>query len=301
MRIIFMGTPDFAVPTLCALHAAGHDICAVYTQPPARSGRGKQLRPSPVQLKAEELGLEVRAPESMKDLEAQADFHALEADAAVVVAYGQILPLTIINGPRLGCFNVHGSLLPRWRGAAPIQRAILAGDSLTGITIMQMETGLDTGPMLLKGRTETEDKTAGDLHDELMHMGARLMVETLEKLPNIRPVKQDSLDATYAAKIDKSEAAIDWTQSALHIERQVRAFSPFPGAWFELDGERIKLLRARMIGVNGAAGTVLDEHMTVACGNAAIRPVEIQRAGKPVMKAEDYLRGKPAPVGSVLK
>ena len=301
MRLIFMGTPDFAVPTLCALHDAGHEICAVYSQPPARSGRGKQLRPSPVQAKAEELGLPVRHPETMKDLEAQADFMSLEADAAVVVAYGQVLPLAIINGPRLGCFNVHASLLPRWRGAAPIQRAILAGDSLTGVTIMQMETGLDTGPMLLKGKTETEDKTAGDLHDELMQMGARLMVEALEKLDTIRPEKQDRRDATYAAKIDKSEAAIDWEQPALHIERQVRAFSPFPGAWFEMDGERIKLLRARMVGVNGKPGTVLDEHMTIACGNAAIRPLELQRAGKPAMTAEDYLRGKPAPVGAILR
>jgi methionyl-tRNA formyltransferase len=301
MRLIFMGTPDFAVPTLCALHDAGQEICAVYSQPPARSGRGKQLRPSPVQAKAEELGLPVRHPETMKDLEAQADFLSLKADAAVVVAYGQILPLAIINGPRLGCFNVHASLLPRWRGAAPIQRAILAGDSLTGVTIMQMETGLDTGPMLLKGKAETEDKTAGDLHDELMQMGARLMVEALEKIDTIRPEKQDARDATYAAKIDKSEAAIDWEQPALHIERQVRAFSPYPGAWFEMDGERIKLLRARMVGVNGKPGTVLDEHLTIACGNAAIRPLELQRAGKPAMTAEDYLRGKPAPVGAIVK
>ncbi len=301
MRIIFMGTPDFAVPTLTALHEARHEIAAVYSQPPARSGRGKQLRPSPVQQKAEELGLEVRHPESMKDLAAQADFHALEAEAAVVVAYGQILPLEIINSPPRGCFNVHGSLLPRWRGAAPIQRAILAGDSLTGITIMQMETGLDTGPMLLKGKTPTEDKTAGDLHEELMHMGARLMVEVLEKLDTIRPEKQANRESTYAAKIDKAEARIDWTQAALHIERQVRAFSPFPGAWFELDGEWIKLLRARMVGVNGATGTVLDEQLTVACGNAAIRPVELQRAGKPVMEAAEFLRGRAAPVGTVLK
>ncbi|TIX52146.1 methionyl-tRNA formyltransferase [Alteraurantiacibacter aquimixticola] len=300
MRLIFMGTPDFAVPTLCALVEAGHDVCAVYSQPPARAGRGKQLRLSPVHRKAEELGIEVRTPATMRDIATQADFHALEADAAVVVAYGQILPLEIINGPRLGCFNVHGSLLPRWRGAAPIQRCILAGDSLTGITTMQMETGLDTGPMLLKGKTETEDKTAGDLHDELMEMGARLMVETLARLDEIRPEKQDDREATYAAKIEKAEAAIDWTETALHIERRVRAFSPFPGAWFTLDGERVKLLRARMVGVNGAPGTVLDEQMTIACGNAAIRPVELQRAGKPAMKAEDFLRGKPAPVGAVL-
>lgn len=301
MRLIFMGTPDFAVPTLCALHDAGHEICAVYTQPPARSGRGKQLRPSPVQVKAEELGLEVRAPENLRGLDAQADLLALDADAAVVVAYGQLLPRAVIEGPRLGCFNVHGSLLPRWRGAAPIQRCILAGDSLTGITTMQMETGLDTGPMLLKAKTTTEDKTAGDLHDELMAMGARLMVETLDRLDQIRPERQDDREATYAAKINKAEAAIDWSETALHIERQVRAFSPFPGAWFTMDGERIKLLRARVVGVNGAAGTVLDDQLTIACGNAAIRPLELQRAGKPAMKAEEFLRGRPAPVGITLK
>ena len=301
MRLVFMGTPDFAVPTLVALHQAGHDIAAVYTQPPARSGRGKQMRPSPVHLMAEELGIEVRYPETMKDLLVQADFHALEAEAAVVVAYGQILPRAIINGPPRGCFNVHASLLPRWRGAAPIQRCILAGDSLTGITIMRMETGLDTGPMLKTYRTDTEEKTAGDLHDELMHAGARLMVEVLEKLDSLRAEKQDDRDATYAAKIDKSEAAIDWSDGALHIERQVRAFSPFPGAWFELDGERVKLLRARVIGVNGKAGTVLDDKLTIACGNAAIRPLEMQRAGKPAMSAEEFLRGRPAPVGDMLK
>ena len=295
-----MGTPDFAVPTLEALAAAGHDIVAAYTQPPARSGRGKQVRPSPVEVRAGEMGIPVRHPETMKDLLVQADFSALEADAAVVVAFGQILPRAILSAPRLGCFNVHASLLPRWRGAAPIQRAILAGDSLTGVTIMQMEAGLDTGPMLKKGRTDTEDKTAGDLHDELAAMGARLMVETLDTLDHIRPERQDDLDSTYAAKIDKADAAIDWDESALHIERQVRAYSPFPGAWFTLDGERVKLLRARVIGVNGKPGTILDDHMTIACGNAAIRPVELQRAGKPAMKAEDFLRGSPAPLGTVL-
>ncbi len=300
MRLIFMGTPDFAVPTLCALVEAGHNICAVYSQPPARAGRGKQLRPSPVYAKAEELGLEVRTPESMRDPQARAEFLAVEADAAVVVAYGQILPKEIINGPRLGCFNVHGSLLPRWRGAAPIQRSILAGDAETGITIMQMETGLDTGPMLLKGSTPIDSKTAGDLHDELMAIGARLMVEALANLDTISPQEQDDAFVTYAAKIDKAEAAIDWSKPAEEIERQVRAFSPFPGAWFMLDGERIKLLRAEVVEAAGKAGTVLDERMTIACGDGAIRPLELQRAGKPALSVEDYLRGRPAPVGSAL-
>ena len=300
MRLIFMGTPDFAVPTLCALVEAGHEICAVYSQPPARAGRGKQLRPSPVHAKAEELGLEVRTPESMRDPQAKADFLALNADAAVVVAYGQLHPKAIIEGPRLSCFNVHGSLLPRWRGAAPIQRAILAGDKETGITIMQMETGLDTGPMLMKDTTPIDAKTAGDLHDELMDMGARLMVEALADLGSIEPQEQDDAFATYAAKIDKAEAAIDWSKSAQDIERQVRAFSPFPGAWFELDGERIKLLRAEIVDAAGEAGTVLDEQMTIACGQAAIRPLQLQRAGKPAMSAGDYLRGRPAPVGDLL-
>ncbi len=300
MRLIFMGTPDFAVPTLDALHDAGHEICAVYSQPPARAGRGKQLRPSPVHARAEELGLEVRTPDSMRDEAAQADFLALEADAAVVVAYGQILPLPIINGPRLGCFNVHGSLLPRWRGAAPIQRAIEAGDAVTGITIMQMETGLDTGPMLLKGETPTAGKTAGDLHDELMVMGASLMVETLASLDAITPETQDDALATYAAKIDKAEAKIDWSKSAEAIERQVRAFSPFPGAWFDLAGERVKLLRAEIVAGDGAAGIVLDDRFTVACGTGAIRPIQLQRAGKPAMALEDYLRGRPVKAGEAL-
>jgi methionyl-tRNA formyltransferase len=300
MRLIFMGTPEFAVPTLCALHEAGHEICAVYSQPPASAGRGKQLRPSPVHAKAEELGLEVRTPESMRDPQAQAEFLALETDAAVVVAYGQLLPRPIIEGPRLGCFNVHGSLLPRWRGAAPIQRAILAGDEKTGITIMRMETGLDTGPMLLKCSAPIDGKTAGDLHDELMEMGARLMVEALAQLVSIEPEAQNDSLATYAAKIDKAEAAIDWSRPAQDIERQVRAFSPFPGAWFTLDGERIKLLRAEIVDAAGVPGAVLDEQMTIACGDGAIRPMQLQRAGKPAMRAQDYLRGRPAPVETIL-
>jgi len=301
MRIVFMGTPAFAVPTLLALHEAGHAIAATYTQPPRPAGRGKQLQVSPVQAAAEALGIEVRHPETLRDLEPQADFLALEPDVAVVAAYGLMLPLPILQGPQHGCLNVHASLLPRWRGAAPIQRAILAGDHVTGVTIMQMERGLDTGPMLASARVPIEDKTSGELHAELAEIGARLMVETLAQLDQLKPEPQPELGATYAPKIDKAEARIDWSRPAELIEREVRAFAPFPGAWFELDGERIKLLKARVIGVNGAPGTVLDEVLTIACGDAAIRPLTMQRAGKPAMSAEEFLRGRPVPVGTVLR
>lgn len=301
MRIIFMGTPDFSVPTLRALHAAGHDIIAVYSQPPRRAGRGKQLQPTPVHRAAEELGLEVRHPASLRDAEAQADFLALDADAAVVVAYGLILPLPVLQAPRLGCFNVHASLLPRWRGAAPIQRSILSGDPVTGITIMQMEQGLDTGPMLARARLQVEDRTSGELHEVLADIGAKLMVETLADTDHLRPEPQEEREANYAAKIDKGETRLDWHKPAELLERETRAFAPFPGCWFELDGERIKLLRAHVIGVNGAPGTVLDADFTIACGDASLRPVTLQRAGKPAMSAADFLRGKPVPVGTVLR
>ena len=301
MRIVFMGTPDFAVPTLTALHEAGHEVAAVYTQPPRPAGRGKQDRPSPVHLAAEKLGIEVRHPLSLRDLDAQSEFLALEPELAVVVAYGLILPKPILEGPARGCLNVHASLLPRWRGAAPIQRSILAGDHVTGITIMRMEEGLDTGPMLATVRVPVEDKTAGELHAELAEIGARLLVETIADLDQLKPQPQPELGVTYAAKIDKSEARIDWSKPAELIEREVRAFAPFPGSWFELDGERIKVLRARVIGVTGADGTVLDDKLTIACGNAAIRPLLVQRAGKPAMEAEAFLRGKPVPAGTVLR
>ncbi|MFC4256427.1 methionyl-tRNA formyltransferase [Altererythrobacter xixiisoli] len=301
MRIIFMGTPDFSVPTLRALHAAGHEIIAVYSQPPRRAGRGKQLQPTPVHRAAEGLGLMVRHPASLRDAEAQADFLALEADAAVVVAYGLILPLPVLQAPRLGCFNVHASLLPRWRGAAPIQRSILSGDPVTGITIMQMEQGLDTGPMLARARLQVEDRTSGELHEVLADMGAKLMVDTLADVNHLRPEPQEEREANYAAKIDKGETRLDWHKPAELLERETRAFAPFPGSWFELDGERIKLLRAHVIGVNGAPGTVLDADFTIACGDASLRPVMLQRAGKPAMSAADFLRGKPVPVGTVLR
>jgi methionyl-tRNA formyltransferase len=301
MRIVFMGTPAFAVPTLVALHEAGHEVVAAYSQPPRPAGRGKQLQPSPVQQMAEALGIAVRHPATLRDMEAHADFLALEPDVAVVVAYGLILPQPILAGPKHGCLNVHGSLLPRWRGAAPIQRAILAGDHVTGITIMRMERGLDTGPMLATARVPIADKTSGELHAELAEIGARLMVETLAQLDQLKPEPQPELGASYAAKIDKSETRIDWARPAELIEREVRAFAPFPGSWLELDGERIKLLKARVIGVNGAPGTVLDDEFTVACGDAAIRPLTVQRAGKPAMGVAEFLRGKTVAVGTVLR
>ncbi|MXP25436.1 methionyl-tRNA formyltransferase [Altererythrobacter indicus] len=300
MRIIFMGTPDFAVPTLTALAEANHTIVAVYTQPPRPAGRGKKLQPSPVQREAERLGIEVRYPASLKDVAVQADFLALEADLAVVAAYGLILPKVILDAPAHGCLNVHGSILPHWRGAAPVQRAILAGDPVTGITIMQMAEGLDTGDMIATVRTPIEDKTAGQLTEELAELGAQLMVGTLIDLEALHPVAQDDKEATYAAKIAKSEARMDFSKPAELLEREVRAFAPFPGAWFQLDGERVKVLEAHVIGMNGAAGTVLDDQFTIACGNAALRPVRIQRAGKPVMDTEAFLRGKSIPVGTVL-
>ncbi|ANU07467.1 methionyl-tRNA formyltransferase [Paraurantiacibacter namhicola] len=301
MRIVFMGTPDFAVPTLAALDEAGHEIVAVYTQPPRPAGRGKKEQKSPVHLEAEIRQLEVRHPESMKDIAAQARFMELEADMGVVAAYGQILPKTVLDAPQHGCINVHASILPQWRGAAPIQRAILAGDPVTGISIMRMEEGLDTGPVYATARTPIEDKTAGELHDELAEIGANLLVGTLIDFPAVRPVDQDDKEATYAKKIAKSEARLDWTKPAVRLEREVRAFAPFPGSWFEHDGQRVKVLRARVIGVNGAPGTVLDDQLTVACGNAALRLLDVQPAGKGVMSAEEYLRGRSVPVETVLR
>ncbi len=300
MRIIFMGTPGFAVPTLAALAEAGHTIVAVYTQPPRPAGRGKKLQPSPVQVEAEIRGIAVRSPVSLKNAGAQAEFAALEPDIAVVAAYGLILPQAVLDAPRHGCLNVHASILPHWRGAAPIQRSILAGDPVTGITIMQMEAGLDTGPMLATARTPVEDKTAGELTEELAEIGAQLMVGTLIDLPMLHAVPQDDSEASYAPKIDKAEAKIDFARPAEAIERQVRAFAPFPGAWFELDGERIKVLKAEIAKGEGAAGTALDDALTIACGASALRLLRVQRAGKPVMDAADFLRGKPVPEGTEL-
>lgn len=300
MRIIFMGTPEFAVPTLAALHDAAHEIAAVYTQPPRPAGRGKKLQPSAVQSEAEIRHLEVRCPESLKSAEEQERFAALEADLAVVAAYGLILPQPILDAPKHGCLNVHASLLPRWRGAAPVQRAILAGDALTGITIMRMEAGLDTGPMLATARVQIECKNAGEVTSELAEVGAQLMVGKLEDLSSLRAVSQDNAEATYAKKIDKAESRIDWAQSAEAIERQIRAFAPAPGAWFEFEGERYRVLAAEVSEDSGAPGDVLDGELTIACGEGALLPKLIQRAGKPAMEVAAMLRGKAIPAGTVL-
>ncbi len=292
MRIVFMGTPDFAVPVLDALVAAGHDVVAAYSQPPRAGGRrGKALTPSPVQERAEALGIGVRTPTTLRDPDAQAAFAALEADVAVVAAYGLILPRAVLDAPRLGCLNVHGSLLPRWRGAAPIQRAILAGDAETGVGIMQMEAGLDTGPVLLEERTPIDGKTAGILSAELAAMGARLMVRVIEDIAAFPAKPQPEDGVTYASKIDKAEARIDFTRPAIEVERQIRAFNPTPGAYFESGGERIKVLSAAVMDLPGAPGEVLDGQLTIACGAGAIRPLAVQRAGRGIMTSTDLLRG----------
>ena len=305
MRIAFMGTPPFAVPTLAALHAAGHEIVAVYTQPPRPAQRGKKLQQSAVHLWAEAHGLSVRTPKSLRTEEAQAEFAALDLDVALVAAYGLILPQAILESPREGCLNVHGSILPRWRGAAPVQRAILAGDTETGVTIMQMDAGLDTGGMRLIGRTPVAGKSAGELTDELAAMGAALMVEVLADLSACPPVPQPDDGATYAAKIDKSEARLDFLVSAPQTERQIRAFNPVPGAFFELEGERYKILAADVVHpadtVAGAApGVTLDDALTIACNPGAIRATRVQRAGKPAMDAAELLRGRPITAGTRL-
>ncbi|GAA4042914.1 methionyl-tRNA formyltransferase [Sphingomonas rosea] len=299
MRLIFMGSPAFAVPTLDALVAAGHEIAAVYCQPPRPAQRGKKLQPTAVQVRAEALGLPVRSPERLRSAEEQEAFAALGADAAVVAAYGLLLPQAILDAPARGCLNVHASLLPRWRGAAPIHRAILAGDAETGVTIMQMEAGLDTGPMLRVGTTPIGSKTVGDLTDELAAMGARLMVEELAAPSPPRPQPDEGV--TLAPKIAKAEARIDWTRAAAFTERQVRAFAPAPGAWFEANGERVKCLAATLVsGVSAPPGTVLDEALTIAGGTGAIRPTLVQRAGGRPMTPAELLRGFPIPPGTVL-
>ncbi|MEN9924592.1 MAG: hypothetical protein RL268_718 [Pseudomonadota bacterium] len=292
MKIVFMGTPDFAVPALRALVAAGHQVLAAYTQPPRPGGRrGKELTPTPVHRAAEELEIPVRHPLSLKGADEQAAFAALDADIAVVAAYGLILPRAVLDAPRHGCLNIHASLLPRWRGAAPIHRAILAGDSETGVTIMQMEAGLDTGPMLAKVTTPVDGKTTGALTEELAASGAELMVAVLADLPEYPPQVQPEEGVTYAHKIDKAETRIDWSQPAQQVERQVRAFAPAPGAWFEFEGERCKVLAAQLAEGQGAPGTVLDDALTIACGDGAIRPTLVQRAGRPAMATQDLLRG----------
>lgn len=291
MRVIFMGTPDFSVPALNALVDAGHDIAAVYSQPPRPAGRGKKDRPSPVHARATELALKVRHPTTLKSEEAQADFAALDADIAVVVAYGLILPQQVLDAPKQGCLNIHASLLPRWRGAAPIHRAIMAGDAETGVCIMQMDAGLDTGPVLLRESTPIgETETTGDLHDRLSDLGARLIAEALARLANLTAEAQPETGITYAQKIDKAEARIDWSQPAEEIDSQIRGLSPFPGAWCEIAGERVKLLRSRLAPGSAAPGTHLG-NFRIACGTGAIEVLEAQRQGKRAMSAEEILRG----------
>jgi methionyl-tRNA formyltransferase len=302
LRLAYMGTPDFAVPALLALIEAGHEIAAVYSQPPRPSGRGYKLLPSPVQLIAEERGLPVRHPVTLRTPEAQAEFAALGLDAAVVAAYGLILPRAVLDAPRLGCFNIHASLLPRWRGAAPIHRAILDGDAETGVTIMRMETGLDTGPMLLAERVAIGPQTTTPtLHDTLAALGARLIGPALDAVAAGRAVEipQPGAGVTYAAKITPEDGRIGWADAAA-IDRQVRALTPKPGAWFEHAGERIKVLAASPMNGSGESGTVLDDALTVACGRGALRLTRLQRPGKAPVPARDLLNGFPIPPGTRL-
>ncbi len=302
MRVVFMGTPDFAVSALERLRPH-HDIVAVYTQPPRPAGRGQQDRPSPVQLFSEKHGLPVRSPKSLKSADVQAAFTALNADVAVVAAYGLILPQAVLDMPRFGCINIHASLLPRWRGAAPIQRAIMAGDSATGVTIMQMDAGLDTGAMLLKGETPiTDATTAGELHDTLAKIGGDLIVEALDLLAKgtLKATPQPSAGVLMAAKIDKAEARIDFNRPAQDVLRHIHGLSPFPGAWFAHGPERIKVLKAELGDGNGAAGNTLDDRLTVACASGAVTLSTVQRAGKGPMTADVFLRGYALPKGTLL-
>ena len=298
MRLVFMGTPDFSVPILDALVASGHEIVCVYCQPPRPAGRGKKDRPTPVHQRAVELGLMVRHPLNFKDALDQRAFIDLNADLAVVVAYGLILPQVILDAPQLGCWNIHASLLPRWRGAAPIHRAIMAGDVQTGICIMQMEAGLDTGPVLARQSTPIgAAETTGGLHDRLSALGAALIVQVLPQLPELAAVTQSDDGVLYAAKIEKSEAVIDWVQPASKIDHQIRALAPFPGAWTLINGERVKLLGSECGAGSAAPGTVLDASLTIACGTGALCVTRAQRAGKAAQDVGEFLRGWPVPVG----
>ena len=301
MRIVFMGTPDFSVPVLDALVADGHEIAAVYCQPPRPAGRGKKDRPTPVHARATELGLEVRHPVSLKGADQQAEFAALGADVAVVVAYGLILPQAVLDAPYHGCLNIHASLLPRWRGAAPIHRAIMAGDAETGVCIMQMEAGLDTGPVLMREATAIgSEETTAQLHDRLSDMGAALIVQALRRLPELTADVQPEEGVTYAHKIDKAEARVDWTRPAAEVDRQIRGLSPFPGAWCEIDGQRVKLLASRLTEGTGPAGVVLDDSLRVACGDGAVELLRLQRAGKGAQDREVFLNGFPVGAGTQL-
>jgi methionyl-tRNA formyltransferase len=304
LRLVFMGTPDFAVPTLLELVGQGHDVAAVYTRAPKPAGRGMDLAPSPVEREARRFGLEVRNPKMLKTTEAAEQFRAHKADAAVVVAYGLILPKQILDTPPLGCFNLHASALPRWRGAAPINRAIMAGDAETAVMVMRMEEGLDTGPIAMAEPVAIgADMTAGELHDRLARLGADLTVRALAALEKgalvLTPQRPDGV--TYAAKIDKAETRIDWTRSWNAVHDHCRGLSPFPGAWCEIGGARVKVLRTTKAEGSGAPGSVLDDRLAVACRDGAIRILELQRAGKQAMKAEEFLRGTPVAPGTVLR
>jgi methionyl-tRNA formyltransferase len=303
LRLVFMGTPDFAVPTLLEIVGSGHDVAAVYTRAPQPAGRGMAERPSPVAREAERFKLPIFTPTSLKGADAANAMRAHSADAAVVVAYGLILPKTILDAFPLGCFNLHASLLPRWRGAAPIHRAIMAGDKETGVMAMKMEEGLDTGPIAMAERvTITADMTTGELHDKLAPLGAKLMLVALGALErgSLQLTPQPGAGATYAAKIDKSETRIDWRKPGNEVHDHCRGLSPFPGAWFELAGARVKVLRTTKGEGKGAPGTVLDDNLTIACGEGAVRLVELQRAGKQPMVAEEFLRGTQVARGTVL-
>ncbi len=302
LRLAFMGTPDFAVPTLAELIAQGHDIAAVYSQPPRPKGRGMGLEPGPVHKFAESAKLPVRTPLSLKGAEEQEGFAALELDAAIVVAYGLLLPKPILEAPMLGCFNLHGSLLPRWRGAAPIQRAVMAGDAETGVMVMRMDEGLDTGPVLMAERVRIGRKTSGELSAELSRLGADLMVRSLGALERggIAPQPQPKEGVSYAKKIAKDEARIDWSKSAAEIDSHIRGLSPFPGAFTQANGERLKILYAEPITGSGKPGIVLDDELTVACGEGALRLLKVQRAGKSVMTAAELLKGFALPRGTQL-
>lgn len=302
LRLIFMGTPDFSVPTLLELVAHGHEVAAVYTRAPKPGGRrGLQLQPTPVEQAARKLGIPVLTPKTLKTQEALDEFCAFGADAAVVVAYGMILPQAILDAPRLGCYNLHASLLPRWRGAAPINRAIMADDAESGVMVMKMDVGLDTGDVAMAERVAIADSmTAADLHDRLSRLGADLMVRAMAALDRggLQLKKQSEDGVTYAAKIDKAEARIDWSKPARAVLRHIHGLSPFPGAWAELDGARVKILRCELTKGAGAPGDVLDDQLTVACGDGAIRIIELQREGKARMQAADFLRGVPLKSGS---
>ena len=293
LRLAFLGTPDFAVPTLVELIGHGHDIAAVYSQPARPKGRGLAAEPSPVARQAALHGLQLRTPETLKSADAQAEFVALALDAAIVVAYGLILPRPILDAPRLGCFNLHGSLLPRWRGAAPIQRAIMAGDAETGVMVMRLEEGLDTGPVLMAERAAIHRKTYGDLHDELARLGADLMARAVAVLArgSLAEQPQPAEGATYAKKILKHESRIDWSKSSRELDCLIRGLSPVPGAWCEIRGERIRILYADPVDASGAPGEILDDRLTIACGQGALRVARLQRAGRAPMQAQEFLRG----------